>query len=234
MERLAYITELSQHLANAPSLLLNSLHPVFPLRGFEEWGYPVPDNAANSLDRVTLANRAIALTSILGYNRDLEEELSERLEDLFGIRIKFKLVPSKRGAIWAGGSEGRSRDTLFANKGTGANQVPFILVPIGLARPNETILLSEPEAHLHPKAQSELVSLLLKVAKKQNLQFFIETHSEHVLHKLLHAVAKGDLTRNDLTVYYFENPDGVPKARSLEINDQGQVEGGLPGFFEQS
>ncbi len=71
MERLAYITELSQHLANAPSLLLNSLHPVFPLRGFEEWGYPVPDNAANSLDRVTLADRAIALTSILGYNRDL-------------------------------------------------------------------------------------------------------------------------------------------------------------------
>lgn len=151
MERLAYITELSQHLANAPSLLLNSLHPVFPLRGFEEWGYPVPDNAANSLDRVTLADRAIALTSILGYNRDLEEELSERLEDLFGIRIKFKLVPSKRGAIWAGGSEGRSRDTLFANKGTGANQVPFILVPIGLARPNETILLSKPRGASSPQ-----------------------------------------------------------------------------------
>ncbi len=70
--------------------------------------------------------------------------------------------------------------------------------------------------------------------EETKLTVFIETHSEHVPHKLLHAVAKGDLTRNDLTVYYFENPDGVPKARSLEINHQGQVEGGLPGFFEQS
>jgi len=78
------------------------------------------------------------------------------------------------------------------------------------------------------------MALLLTIAKKQNLQFFIETHSEHVLHKLLHSIGKGELAKEQLAVYYFVNEDGRAKVTRLAINDLGQVDGGLPGFFEQS
>ena len=146
-----------------------------------------------------------------------------------------KLVPGRRVTIWAESSDGGRGRTLFANEGTGANQLPFILVPIALAKPGESILLSEPEAHLHPGAQSYLTAMLLEVSRRAELQFFIETHSEHVLHRLLHAVAKGELARNDLTIYYFPEPkDGKADPRPLKIDEKGGVEGGLPGFFDQS
>jgi ABC-type cobalamin/Fe3+-siderophores transport system ATPase subunit len=233
-EKLADIRELGEYLGNAPVGLLNSLHPVFPLRGFEEWGYPLPDFSPRNLDRLTVSDRTIALAAILAYDRELEERLSKRLEELLQIGIKVHLVPPKKATIRATRLAGRNSNTLFTNEGTGANQLPFILVPIALASPNETILLSEPEAHLHPKAQSELTALLLTIAKKQNLQFFIETHSEHVLHRLLHSIGKGELAKEELALYYFVNEDGRAKVTRLVTNDLGQVDGGLPGFFEQS
>ena len=55
------------------------------------------------------------------------------------------------------------------------------------------------------------------------------------MHKLLHAVAKGELARDDLAIYYFEAPEeGVAKAKPLEIDERGGVQGGLPGFYDQS
>src|SRR5207249_564122 len=144
-------------------------------------------------DLLVLEDRGVALANTLASNRQLKAELSRRLEQLLEIGIDFEVVGGNRLRIWAQPTAKRSADTLFVNEGTGANQLPFVLVPVALASEGETILLSEAEAHLHPKAQSELTALLLRVAEKQNLQLFIETHSEHVLHKLLHAVAKGEL-----------------------------------------
>ncbi len=164
----------------------------------------------------------------------MEKRLSAWLERLFQIEIEVRLLPGKRVTIICKGSSTRDSDSLFLNEGTGANQLPFILIPIGLAPEHETILLSEPEAHLHPYAQSELMKLLLKVQKDRKLQYFVETHSEHILHALLHAVAKGELAKSDLAIYFFENAQGEAKVRRLEVNEQGQVEGGLPGFFDQA
>jgi len=107
-------------------------------------------------------------------------------------------------------------------------------VPVLLTPPNETILLSEPEAHLHPKGQCDLTRVLLTVAKNENIQFFIETHSEHVLHTILNAVAKGEWNRDEVALYYFQNKNGTADVSRREINQFGQVDGGLPDFFEQS
>ena len=159
--------------------------------------------------------------------------MSGRLEELLNIRIKVRLLPGKRVALWvtAGGQNGES---WLANQGTGANQLPFILVPLALASPSETILLCEPEAHLHPALQSSLVAMLLKFRESQDLQLLVETHSEHVLHGLLHAIGAGYLRPDDLAIHYFENVDGTAKVKPLEVNRYGQVQGGLPGFFDQS
>lgn len=228
------LRRISESLAAAPVRLLNSLHPIYPLRGFEEWGYPLPEKKPESLDRLSVYDRGIALAGLLAYDRELEEEVSHRLTQLLNIRIKARLVEGKRVTIWAEPSERDRSDTLFVNEGTGANQLPFILVPIALTPPHGTVLLSEPEAHLHPKGQCELTRMLLSVAKKENVQFFIETHSEHVLHTILNAVAKGEWNRDEVALHYFQNKNGTADVSRREINQFGQVDGGLPDFFEQS
>jgi energy-coupling factor transporter ATP-binding protein EcfA2 len=224
-----------QRLGETIPRFLRSLHPIFPVRGFEEWGYPLPAFRPSGLELISLPDRALALAALLAYNRNLEEEVSKRLEDLLGIQIRYELVPPKKVTIWAKAAADQKPGTLFANEGTGANQLPFILVPVALAQPKETILLSEPEVHLHPKKQCELTRMLLTVAKKENIQFFIETHSEHVLHTILNAVARGEWSPADVALYYFAEPkNGIAEVGKREINQFGQVDGGLPGFFEQS
>ena len=183
---------------------------------------------------MTLHDRALALPNALASDRRLKQRLSERLENLLNISIDFELIPGKKLKIWAKRDGNNHSETLFANEGTGANQIPFIIVPVLLTSRNETILLSEPEAHLHPKGQCELTRLLLSVAKKENIQFFFETRSEHVLHVILNAVAKGEWEKDKVALYYFENVDGAAQVRQLVLNEHGQVDGGLPGFFDQS
>jgi energy-coupling factor transporter ATP-binding protein EcfA2 len=226
--------EFSQWLGAIPYNLLASVHPVYALRGFEEWGYPITDHPPANLELMTLHDRALALPNALASDRQLKGKLSDRLEELLHISIDFELVQGKRLKIWAKSSAGNARETLFVNEGAGANQIPFIFVPVLLTPPNETILLSEPEAHLHPKGQCELTRMLLTVAKKENIQFFIETHSEHVLHVILNAVARGEWAKDDVALHYFENVAGAAQVKRLGINEHGQVDGGLPGFFDQS
>jgi hypothetical protein len=231
--RLLY-NETSTLIGTIPSKLLASLHPVYALRGFEEWGYPITDYPPAAMELLTLHDRAIALPNALASDLGLKKRLSDRLEELLQVSIDFELVPGKRLKIWAKHSGNTFGETLFVNEGTGANQIPFIFVPVLLTPPNETILLSEPEVHLHPKGQCDLTRMLLTVAKKENIQFFIETHSEHVLHVILNAVAKGDWAKDDVALHYFENVEGTAKVKRLGINEHGQVDGGLPGFFDQS
>ncbi len=215
---------------------LDSLRFIHQLRGFEEWGYPTTSSPAHeSLDRLVLTDRAVALANLLAANARLRTEISDRLKSLVGVGIEFETASAHRVKVWATAEKTGRPETLFVNEGSGANQLPFILVPIALAKPGETILMSEPEAHLHPKAQSALTGMLLEISRKAELQLFIETHSEHVLHRLLHAVAKGELARDDLTIWYFPEPkEGKADPEHLKIDEQGGVEGGLPGFFDQS
>lgn len=177
--------------------LIGSAHPVLPLRGFEEAGYPLADAPAATLDRMALQDRTVALLSVLAYNRDVERRISAWLVELANIKIEVKLLPGKRVTILCAPAHADVPGSLFSNEGTGANQLPFILVPIGLTPPGETILLSEPEVHLHPRYQTDLARLLVKLVKAERRQFFIETHSEHVLHALLNSVAKRELEVSD-------------------------------------
>jgi energy-coupling factor transporter ATP-binding protein EcfA2 len=228
------LAEIGSTVAGVPAQLLNSLHHVFALRGFEEWGYPLPQERAQQLERLCLPDRAVALVTTIASNARFKKELSDRLSELLKIGIDIEYVGSNRVKIFATEEKRGDGQRLFVNEGSGANQLPFILVPVALTPKNETVLMSEPEAHLHPKRQCDLTRMLLTVAKNENIQFFIETHSEHVLHTILNAVAKGEWNRDEVALHYFQNKNGTAEVSKREINRFGQVDGGLPDFFEQS
>jgi hypothetical protein len=110
------------------------------------------------------------------------------------------------------------------------------VMPLALAvRPRSTILIEEPEIHLHPRAQAKLIESLVKVAKERDLQLILTTHSEHVLFRLLTLVREGILPSEELKIYYFERNRLKPPEvfiDELNVNERGELDKGLKGFFE--
>ena len=107
---------------------------------------------------------------------------------------------------------------------------PSVLVT---ADKGATVLIEEPEIHLHPKAQAELAEVLADTAKSDGKQIIMTTHSEHVAGRLLTLVAENKLTTEDLAIYSFEKDEkGECSASEIEVTELGQTQGGLTGFFE--
>ena len=68
-----------------------------------------------------------------------------------------------------------------------------------------------------------------------NTQIFVETHSEHLLLRLQSHVASGDLSPNDISIFYvFVNDEGKKEAVNLPLNDKGIFLTEWPeGFFPE-
>lgn len=64
--------------------------------------------------------------------------------------------------------------------GTGILQAAQILSYIGVYRP-KILILDEPDSHLHPSNQRQLIRLLDEVASEDNFQVLLSTHSRHML-----------------------------------------------------
>ena len=123
----------------------------------------------------------------------------------------------------------------LADVSYGCSQVLPILVA-GLRAPEGgTLIIEQPEIHLHPKAQAELGSFLYDLSKRE-LQLFIETHSEHLLLRLQSHIAKGEIRAEDVSVYYVygDTKEERKKAVYLPIGKDGIfVEEWPEGFFPE-
>ena len=86
------LSDIGKTLAGVPAQLLSSVHHVFSLRGFEEWGYPLPQDRAQPLERLSLPDRAVALVTTIASNARLKNELSDRLSDLLRIGVDIEFV----------------------------------------------------------------------------------------------------------------------------------------------
>ncbi len=223
--------DLKEELLSSIENFIRSIHIISGLRGFEEHAYPLSDTPPEDTDFMLLYDRSLAINSLLPYNRFLENQLSSWFKNILGVEIRFELLPGKTVKIKAKNVHG---ETSFINEGLGIHQLLFMLLPIGLAQSSHTFLIEEPEVHLHPKAQSDLTSIFIKIFKTEAKQFLIATHSEHILFGFLNALAKKEVAPDEIVIYYFKNENGVAEITKLEIDEYGRVLGGLPGFFEQN
>ena len=109
----------------------------------------------------------------------------------------------------------------------------MLFLQLTLADKGATVMIEEPEIHLHPKAQAELAEVLTEVSLEDDKQVIMTTHSEHITGRLLTLVAEGKLTPDDVAIYAFEkDEEGVCTAKDLRINRDGTIEGGVNDFFE--
>ena len=115
--------------------------------------------------------------------------------------------------------------------GVGVSQVIPVIVAALFAQPGHIVIVEEPESHLHPLAQSQLAELFSEVSKERNVQFIIETHSEHLFRRMQTLIAKQQITPNDAAMYFVERDGKAARMRPLELDDFGRVKNWPEGFF---
>lgn len=89
------------------------------------------------------------------------------------------------------------------NLGAGVSYLSKILIICLLAKPNDTIIIENPEIHLHPKAQSKLGEFFAFIASKE-IQLILETHSEHLINRVRYEVYKEKLESEEVKLFYKE------------------------------
>jgi predicted ATPase len=125
-----------------------------------------------------------------------------------------------------------STDRLKAvNVGFGYSYILPIIVSGLIAKAGEILIVENPEAHLHPQAQSRLTQFLAKVSRC-GVQVFIESHSEHILNALRLAVLKEIITPEDLNILSFRQKS-ENTVMQIPINLDGELEDWPKDFFNQ-
>lgn len=115
--------------------------------------------------------------------------------------------------------------------GIGVSQVLPVLVVAHFAPPGSTIILEEPEIHLHPLAQSVLAELFVTISRERKVQFIVETHSEHLFRRMQTLVARQEATPSTVAMYFIERDGQAAKLRQLELDDLGRVRNWPASFF---
>lgn len=98
---------------------------------------------------------------------------------------------------------------------------------------NEMVIIENPEAHLHPSAQSKLGYFLTKMSNY--VQIIIETHSEHIINGIRLATLEEDVDHNEITINFFESQEDTlePNIKCIKIDDMSDLTDWPKGFFDQ-
>ncbi len=147
----------------------------------------------------------------------------EQIEENFKLNYKFIR------------EESIMTDSISAiNTGFGITYVLPIVVAVLSARRGSIILIENPEAHIHPKGQAVLMSLLA-LAAKNGVQIIIETHSDHIVNGALVSIVEKTITADMLSVYFFDRDEGnhTSTSQKLLITEKGRIKNPPKYFFDQ-
>lgn len=139
--------------------------------------------------------------------------------------------------------ESNGIEVLPQDVGVGISQLIPVIVAALASR--GIVAIEQPELHIHPAWQVVLGDLFLSQAKERDVLFLLETHSEHLMLRLLRRIREthdGELppgvpevTPDDVAVIYVESHQGRAALKPLQITESGDfLSGEWPrGFFDE-
>ncbi len=121
------------------------------------------------------------------------------------------------------------------NLGFGISYALPIVVAALMSKPGGLLIVENPEAHLHPTAQSAMGKFLARVAAA-GVQVIIETHSDHILNGVRVAVKHAAIVSDAVSIQFFTYGDSESGHQVIAptMYPDGGIDKWPIGFFDQA
>lgn len=172
---------------------------------------PVNDILRNdSLPSNNVGTKGEYLINVLSrQSQDFVNYVGQSLSEILsGASVKVTDPQASRLELMLNSRDG---DQLFrpVNVGFGYSYVLPVIVSTLLAEKGSVLIVENPEAHLHPRAQSRIMEFLVSWALKKDLQLIIETHSDHVVNGMRISMKNETLVPSDAIIQHFAYDNGT-------------------------
>ena len=192
------------------------------------------------------------LPSIFFQRPELVEQVNKDLKDL-DMKYKVELdklqyedaSPSNIFTLRLVDTETKVGASL-RDVGFGISQVLPIILQNRLSE-KKTLLIEQPEIHLHPAHQAELGDMFIRSALERKNTLLLETHSEHLILRILRRIRETTesgkpsdgvppIRPEDVAVLYVQPSEGDEGAQVIEIPVTADGDFACPwprGFFDE-
>ena len=133
--------------------------------------------------------------------------------------------------------EGRNKTNSYksVNVGFGITYVLPIVVALLSAEAGDTVIIENPEAHIHPGGQRRLGELIA-LAGAGGVQVIVETHSDHVLNGIRLSVKNGKIGADNVQLMYFDKNKEMDYRHEVvfpKMDSRGRLDQWPEGFFDE-
>lgn len=147
----------------------------------------------------------------------------------YGIHVQLEGAEYRVRYIGVGGKEIHPHHV-----GTGVSFITGVLIA-GLASciDRRLLIVENPEIHLHPSAQADILDFLALIAKA-GAQVMVETHSDHLFNGVRRLLRGEAIATDAVSVFNFRRADnGTSVVSKVALSPYGGILNDEPGLFDQ-
>lgn len=173
------------------------------------------------------------------HRRTLDRLVAERLHQM-GLIDDFEVRPiaeNRKEYEVLVRTHPRLPQVKLTDVGFGISQVLPVVVECFCTPPGSIVIFEQPEIHLHPKVQADLADVFVDAiharedGKPRNVQFIIESHSEHLIRRLQRLIAEEALTPEEAALYFVHTDKAEAHIEELEVDLFGNILNWPENFF---
>ncbi len=207
--------------------LFRRVHYLGPLRSYPwrvyEWGGEKPLDAGwDGWQAIPALLASNSVKQVAEWLQKMKLIHSFRLESVGESRTIYechvKITPT-------------ATEVALPDVGFGVSQILPVLANCAMLPEGSTLLLEQPQIHLHPSAQAALADVLIDAIKNRNIQIIVESHSEHLLRRIQRRIAREVLAPEDTALYFCHLENGTSAIEELDVDSYGTIRNWPKDFF---
>ena len=155
------------------------------------------------------------------------------LNRIMGYRVKAREI-EKTEFIQVLYSDGKiAFEMRPKNVGTGVTYIAEVVVAALACGIGDLLVIENPEIHLHPSGQAELVKFLVFLAQF-GVQVIVETHSDHIYNGIRKSIHLDEIDCENVSIYFFaQDQNGCCIPVNIPVSGEGKALAHSEGLFDQ-